>query len=73
MNTHQKKSLLIKISKNLSYKDTDILKNFVNEQSRILPRRMTGISAKQQKQVARAIKNSRIIGLLPFVGDEGNK
>lgn len=55
--------------KYIDYKDPDFLLNFVNEQGRILPRRITGTSWKYQKRLARAIKRARHLALLPFVAD----
>jgi small subunit ribosomal protein S18 len=55
--------------KYIDYKDPDFLLNFVNEQGKILPRRVTGTSWKYQKQLARAIKRARHLALLPFVTD----
>lgn len=55
--------------KYIDYKDPDFLLNFVNEQGKILPRRITGTSWKYQKQLARAIKRARHLALLPFVAD----
>lgn len=56
-------------SKLISYKDTDLLKRFVNEHGKIRSRRETGNCAKHQRQVARAIKRARHLALLPFVAD----
>jgi len=53
----------------IDYKDTDLLLRFVNEQGKILPRRITGITAKQQRQLTRAIKRARHLALIPFVSD----
>ena len=53
----------------IDYKDTDLLLRFVNEQGKILPRRITGITAKQQRQLTRAIKRARHMALIPFVSD----
>jgi len=50
----------------IDYKDIDLLKKFVSERGKILPRRVTGTSAKYQRSLTRAIKRSRQIGLLPF-------
>ncbi len=55
----------------LTYKDSKILGNFLNDQGKILPRRLTGISSKQQKKVAKLIKTARIAALLPFVIGKG--
>ena len=53
----------------VDYKDTELLKRFINEQGKILPRRITGVSAKFQRQLTRAIKRARQIALMPFVAD----
>ncbi|GAE26218.1 MULTISPECIES: 30S ribosomal protein S18 [Bacillaceae] len=57
-----------KITK-IDYKDTDLLKRFISERGKILPRRVTGTSAKYQRQLTIAIKRSRQIALLPYVND----
>lgn len=49
-----------------TYKDIDILRKFTNNQGKILPRRLTKLNSKQQKQITRAIKQARILALLPF-------
>ena len=49
----------------VDYKDVDLLKRFISERGKILPRRVTGTSAKNQRKVANAIKRARIMGLLP--------
>ena len=56
-------------SNSLTYKNVDILSNFLNEQGKILPRRITGNSLKFQRRLAVAIKRARQIALLPYVGD----
>lgn len=53
----------------IDYKDPDFLMKFVNEQGKILPRRITGTSLKYQRKVAKAVKRARHIALLPYVGD----
>jgi small subunit ribosomal protein S18 len=55
--------------KYIDYKDADFLLKFVNEQGKILPRRLTGNSLKYQRKVATAIKRARHLALLPFVTD----
>ena len=55
--------------KYVDYKDAEFLKKFLNEQGKILPRRLTGTSLKFQKKVAQAIKRARHIALLPYVTD----
>ena len=53
----------------IDYKDPEFLKKFLNEQGRILPRRITGTSVKYQKKVATAVKRARHLALLPYVTD----
>ena len=55
----------------LTYKDTKILTKFLSDQGKILPRRVTGLSSKEQKKVAKLIKTARIAALLPFVIGKG--
>ena len=55
--------------KYIDYKDANFLLKFVNEQGKILPRRLTGTSLKFQKKVAQAVKRARHIALLPYVTD----
>lgn len=50
-----------------SYKNVDVLKNFVTGQGMIMPRVKTGLSQKQQRQLAIEIKRARHLALLPFV------
>lgn len=53
----------------IDYKDPNFLLKFVNEQGKILPRRLTGTSLKYQRKVAQAVKRARHIALLPYVAD----
>jgi small subunit ribosomal protein S18 len=55
--------------KYIDYKDAEFLKRFLNEQGKILPRRLTGTSLKYQRKVAQAVKRARHLALLPFVTD----
>ena len=55
--------------KYVDYKDAEFLKKFLNEQGKILPRRLTGTSQKFQKKVATAVKRARHLAILPFVTD----
>jgi len=48
------------------FKNVDILRRFLSETGKILPRRRTGLSAREQRKLARTIKRARIMGLLPF-------
>jgi small subunit ribosomal protein S18 len=53
----------------IDYKDADVLRRFITERGKILPRRITGTCAKHQRALAVAIKRARIIALLPFVAE----
>ncbi|CAI8221900.1 MAG: 30S ribosomal protein S18 [SAR116 cluster bacterium] len=55
--------------KYVDYKDPDFLMKLVNEQGKLLPRRLTGTSLKYQRKVATAVKRARHIALMPYVGD----
>ena len=55
--------------KHIDYKDPDFLMQFINDQGKILPRRISGNSLKYQKKVAIAIKRARHLALLPYVAD----
>ena len=55
--------------KYIDYKDPEFLKKFLNEQGKILPRRLTGTSLKYQRKVATAVKRARHLALLPYVTD----
>ncbi|EGQ23350.1 30S ribosomal protein S18 [Sporosarcina newyorkensis 2681] len=54
----------------IDYKDVDLLKKFISERGKMLPRRVTGTSAKYQRKLTIAIKRARIMALLPFVAEE---
>jgi small subunit ribosomal protein S18 len=53
----------------IDWKDVDFLRNFIPERGKIMPRRISGISAKDQRRIAKAIKRARTMALLPFVAD----
>nr|YP_009308856.1 ribosomal protein S18 [Toxarium undulatum]AOS86599.1 ribosomal protein S18 [Toxarium undulatum] len=55
------------INEKITYKDVNLLKIFLTQQGKILPRRITGLTIQQQKKIAKAIKRARILSLLPFV------
>jgi small subunit ribosomal protein S18 len=54
----------------IDYKDVDMLKKFISERGKILPRRVTGTSAKYQRKLTVAIKRARQMALLPYVAGE---
>ena len=53
----------------VDYKDTELLQRFIADNGKILPRRITGTSSKNQRKIATAIKRARIMALLPFVAN----
>lgn len=55
--------------KYIDYKDANFLMKFLNEQGKVLPRRITGTSLKYQRKVAQAVKRARHLGILPYVAD----
>jgi small subunit ribosomal protein S18 len=71
VDTKRKKYCRFKKSgiKYIDYKDANFLLKFVNEQGKILPRRITGTSTKFQKKVAQAVKRARHLSLMPYVAD----
>lgn len=50
----------------IDYKDIELLKDYITETGKIVPSRITGISAKQQRELTTAIKRARIVALLPY-------
>jgi len=57
----------LSLNQKIDYKDIDLLKLFITEQGKILPRRATGVTVQQQRQLAKAIKRARTLAILPFV------
>jgi small subunit ribosomal protein S18 len=58
---------LMSMNQKIDYKDIELLKLFITEQGKILPRRATGVTVQQQRQIAKSIKRARTLALLPFV------
>lgn len=58
-------------SQPIDYKDVELLRKFVTERGKILPRRITGLTARQQRDLNTAIKRARMLALLPFINKEG--
>jgi len=56
-------------SVNIDYKDVKLLRKFISERGKIVPRRISGTSAKSQRQLANAIKRARYIALLPYTAN----
>jgi small subunit ribosomal protein S18 len=54
----------------IDYKNVLLLRKFITSEGKIVPRRMTGLSAKRQRYMTKAIKNARLVGFLPFVNKD---
>ena len=72
MLTSKQRTSIISYDQKIDYKDIDLLKLFLTEQGKILPRRATGVTAQQQRKIAKSIKRARILSLLPFIGLNSN-
>ncbi len=68
---YRKRLSPIKPGDPIDYKDAELLRKFVTERGKILPRRITGLTARQQRQVTTAIKQARQLALMPYVNNEG--
>ena len=66
MAVQKQKLSVISINQKIDYKDINLLKLFITEQGKILPRRATGITVQQQRKIAKSIKRARALALLPF-------
>ena len=62
----KKKVCYMCTGKDIDYKDIEVLKKYVNEKGKILPRRVTGACAKHQRHIAEQVKKARAIALLPY-------
>ena len=62
----------VKLDKIINYKDINLLKNFITEYGKILSRRSTNLTVKQQKELKKAIKRARFLNLLPYVLKDKN-
>lgn len=62
----------ISLNQKIDYKDIDLLTLFITEQGKILPRRATGVTVQQQRKLAKAIKQARLLSLIPFVASNSN-
>jgi small subunit ribosomal protein S18 len=67
MSTQKQKISPLSLDQKIDYKDIDLLKLFITEQGKILPRRATDVTVQQQRKLTKAIKRARILSLLPFV------
>jgi small subunit ribosomal protein S18 len=71
MSFYRRRLSPIKPTDPIDYKDVDLLKKFITERGKILPRRITGLTARQQRDLTTAIKRARLLALLPFINHEG--
>jgi len=67
MSIQKQTNSTLSLDQKIDYKDIDLLKLFITEQGKILPRRATGVTVQQQRQITKAIKRARTLSLLPFV------
>nr|YP_009472785.1 ribosomal protein S18 [Caulerpa manorensis]ARO74522.1 ribosomal protein S18 [Caulerpa manorensis]ARR28408.1 30S ribosomal protein S18 [Caulerpa okamurae] len=63
----QKTGLTFKKSDQLNYKNILLLRNYITISGKIIPKRLNGLTAKQQRSISKAIKNARYMSFLPFV------
>nr|BDA99302.1 ribosomal protein S18 [Cryptomonas sp. NIES-3952] len=67
MAIYRRKLSPLKTTDIIDYKDVELLSKFLTEQGKILPRRATGLTTKQQSRLTKEVKKARILALLPFV------
>lgn len=60
----------LKPTETIDYKNIDLLHSFLSDQGKIMPRRSTNLTLKQQRQLARSVKRARILNLLAFVSKD---
>lgn len=65
-NNFQKQPIRLERSIVINYKNIFLLRKYISIEGKILPRRLTNLNSKQQRDMAKAIKNARIVGFLPF-------
>ena len=71
MSYYRRRLSPIKPGEPIDYKDVDLLRKFITVRGKILPRRITGLTSQQQRDLTLAIKRARIVALLPFINAEG--
>jgi len=67
MAIYRRKLSPLKTTDIIDYKDVELLSKFLTEQGKILPRRVTGLTTKQQTRLTKAVKKARLLALLPFI------
>jgi small subunit ribosomal protein S18 len=70
MAVYRRKLSPLKTNELIDYKDAELLGKFLTEQGKILPRKVTGLTTKQQTKLTKAVKKARILALLPFVNTD---
>ncbi|NJL00516.1 MAG: 30S ribosomal protein S18 [Spirulinaceae cyanobacterium RM2_2_10] len=68
---YRKRLSPIKPGEPIDYKDLETLRKFITERGKILPRRITNLTAQQQRALTTAIKRARYMALLPYINAEG--
>ena len=67
MNRPKKRSTQFKLSQPCNYTNIDLLAQYITEQGKILPKRITNLSNKEQRKITKNIKRARILSLIPFI------
>ena len=67
---YRKRLSPIKPNEPIDYKDLELLRKFITERGKILPRRITGLTTKQQRDLTTAVKRARLLAMLPFINAE---
>jgi small subunit ribosomal protein S18 len=70
MAIYRRKLSPLQLGEVIDYKDVELLSKFLTEQGKILPRRVTGLTTKQQTKLTKAVKKARVVSLLPFINRE---
>lgn len=70
MSYYRKRLSPIPPSQPIDYKDIELLRKFITERGKLLPRRITGLTSKQQRDLTEAVKRARLVALLPFINKE---
>lgn len=70
MSKYKKNNIHTLNKENIDYKDVDLLRKFINDQGKILSKRSTGLTTKQQKLITKFIKRARFLSLLPFLNKD---
>lgn len=70
MSYYRKRLSPISPNQPIDYKDVELLRKFVSDRGRMIPRRISGLTARQQRDLTTAVKRARLLALLPFVNAE---